>query len=424
MEQIIIILLVFLLAVILYVAVQSAALTRNLRRLEADRQLDTQQEQSTQAALSQLRLELLDAQRGQRQDLASTLSAQTLQLENRLRSLTVDQEQRLENIRMTMEKQLTALQQDNNKQLTELRETVDARLQKTLEDTMTQSFGLVNQRLKQVYEGLGEMRTLAAGVGDLKKVLGNVKTRGILGEIQLGAILGEILAPQQYAVNVATKAGSRAVVEYAVKLPTEDGETIWLPIDAKFPADAYAALRDAYDTGDPAAVQAAMTVLQGRIKGFAKDIRDKYLDPPNTTEFGIMFLPFEGLYAEVISSGLVEVLQRDYRVNVAGPSTMAALLNSLQMGFKAFAIQKRSSEVWAVLGAVKTEFERFAVVLQSTQTRLGQAEQELDKLVGVRTRIIQKRLSNITALTPADTAALLPELEEPEPFDTADSENC
>ncbi|MEG1943035.1 MAG: DNA recombination protein RmuC, partial [Angelakisella sp.] len=244
------------------------------------------------------------------------------------------------------------------------------------------------QQLRRVYEGIGEMRVLAEGIGDLKKILGNVKTRGILGEVQLGAILAEILSPTQYDTNVPTKKGSRAVVEYAVKLPTQGDEYIYLPIDAKFPADAYSDLQDALNGGSPEAVQLATTTLSSRIKSFAKDISDKYLDPPNTTDFAIMFLPFEGLYAQVINSGLVEVLQRDYRVNIAGPSTMAALLNSLQMGFRAFALQTRSNEVWSVLGAVKTEFDRFAAVLSATQMRLGQAEQELDKLVGVRTRVI------------------------------------
>lgn len=403
MELLLIILNVISILIILFLGVKVGTLER---RLAGDSRADDQREM-----LETLRRELLEAQRGQRQELgqqsqsqnrglSEQLTQQTLQMENRLRSLSLDNEQRLENVRATMEKQLTALQRDNNARLTEMRQVVDQRLQKTLEDTMTQSFGLVNQRLRQVYEGLGEMRTLAAGVGDLKKVLGNVKTRGILGEIQLGAILDEILAPQQFQRNVATKAGSRAVVEFAVKLPTEDSDTIWLPIDAKFPADAYAQLQDAYDTGDSQQIQQAQTTLYSRIKGFAKDIRDKYIDPPNTTEFAILFLPFEGLYAQVVGSGLVEQLQRDYKVNVAGPSTMAALLNSLQMGFKAFAIQKRSNEVWSVLGAVKTEFDRFEAVLLATQNRLSQAEQELDKLVGTRTRMIQKQLQNVTALLP------------------------
>lgn len=299
--------------------------------------------------------------------------------------------------------QLTAVNRNTARMLSEQLSSQNIQMEGRL-----RSLSAVNeQQLRQVYEGIGEMRVLAEGIGDLKKILGNVKTRGILGEIQLGAILEEILSPTQYDTNVATKKGSRTVVEYAVKLPTEDGEFIYLPIDAKFPADAYSDLRDAIDSGSPEAVQAATTVLNSRIKSFARDIRDKYLDPPNTTDFAIMFLPFEGLYAQVINSGLVEVLQRDYRVNIAGPSTMAALLNSLQMGFRAFALQTRSNEVWSVLGAVKTEFDRFATVLQATQMRLGQAEQELDKLVGVRTRAIQRKLTNISALTPAETAELL-----------------
>ncbi|MEG0541195.1 MAG: DNA recombination protein RmuC [Angelakisella sp.] len=416
MDFVVIILLVILSIIILFLGVQLATLSARVKALN-NRDISEQ--------LELLRHELSDGQRGQRQELSvanqttaraisEQLSTQTLQMESRLRSLTLENEQKLENIRITMEKQLTALQQDNNRRLAEMREVVDTRLQKTLEDTMTQSFGLVNQRLRQVYEGLGEMRTLAAGVGDLKKVLGNVKTRGILGEIQLGAILEEILSQTQYETNVATKHGSRAVVEYAIKLPTEGGECVYLPIDAKFPADAYSDLRDAVDSGSAEAVQAATTILNNRIKSFAKDIRDKYLDPPHTTDFAIMFLPFEGLYAQVVNSGMVEVLQRDYRVNIAGPSTMAALLNSLQMGFRAFALQTRSNEVWSVLGAVKTEFDRFATVLQATQTRLGQAEQELDKLVGVRTRVIQRKLTSITALTPTETAELLPEADETE----------
>lgn len=263
---------------------------------------------------------------------------------------------------------------------------------------MTQSFRLVNERLEQVYKGLGEMQTLAVGVGDLKKVLSNVKTRGILGEIQLGAILEEILSPEQYAANIATVPGSKNVVEYAVKLPGDDGAPVYLPIDSKFPGDAYVALQDAYDSGSAEAVQAAFQTLSARIKSFAKDIHDKYIEPPHTTEFGIMFLPFEGLYAEVVNRGLVEVLQRDYKVNIAGPSTMAALLNSLQMGFRTVAIQKRSSEVWAILGAVKTEFDKFGDILAATQNRLNQAGAELDKLVGVRTRAIQRKLRSVEKL--------------------------
>lgn len=328
-------------------------------------------------------------------------------LENRLKTFESGNEQKLENMRQTIEKQLTAIQQDNNRRLDEMRQTVDEKLQKTLEDKMTQSFQLVNDRLEQVYKGLGEMQTLAVGVGDLKKVLSNVKARGIVGEIQLGAILEEILSPEQYATNVATVPGSKNVVEFAIKLPGEEDQPVWLPIDSKFPADAYANLQDAYDSGSQEAVTQAVNVLSQRIRSFAKDIHDKYIEPPYTTDFAILFLPFEGLYAEVVNRGLVETLQRDYRINIAGPSTMAALLNSLQMGFRTLAIQKRSSEVWTVLGAVKTEFDKFHDVLTMTQQRLDQANKELDKLVGTRTRMIQRKLKAVDKLDPAQSAQLL-----------------
>ena len=312
-----------------------------------------------------------------------------------------------------VEERLAQLQLDNNAKLDQMRGLVDEKLQKTLNERMTQSFKLVSDRLEQVYRGLGEMQNLAQGVGDLKKVLSNVKTRGILGEIQLGAILKEILAPEQYAVNIATREGSRDVVEFAVKLPTEKG-FVYLPLDSKFPGETYARLRDAYDTGDPSLVQEAAKMLDVRLKQEAKDIHDKYLDPPHTTEFGILFLPFEGLYAEVVNRGLVEVLQRDYQVNIAGPSTMAALLNSLQMSFKTFAIQKRSGEVWQVLGAVKTEFDKFEEALRATQNRLNQANDELDKLVGTRTRKMQQKLKQVTELSGEEAARVLQLDEEKE----------
>ena len=316
-------------------------------------------------------------------------------LERRMNDLSLTTEQKLEIIRDSMEKKLVMLREDNNRQLEEMRQTVDEKLQKTLEEKMNRSFSLVNERLEQVYKGLGEMQNLAVGVGDLKKVLSNVKTRGILGEIQLGNILREILSPEQYEENVATKKGSKNVVEFAVKLPADDNGFIYLPIDSKFPGDSYAALREAIDDGDKQRIDAAAKTLITTIKNEAKDIRDKYISPPDTTEFAIMFLPFEGLYSEVVNRGLVEVLQRDYKVNIAGPSTMAALLNSLQMGFKTLAVQKRSAEVWEVLGAVKSEFDKFNDVLVMTQQRLDQANKELDKLVGVRTRQIQRKLKNV-----------------------------
>ena len=316
------------------------------------------------------------------------------QMARQLESSAVQSEQKLENIRLTLEKRVSAMQADNDRRLEEIRRTVDDKLQQTLEEKLHNSFALVSRQLEQVSRGLGEMQTLANGVGDLKKVLSNVKTRGILGEIQLGAILEEILAPGQYAENIATIPGSSERVEYAVKLPGDNKGPVWLPIDAKFPADAYGALQDAYDSADPA-VQQAAGVLEKRIKSFAKDIRDKYVRLPYTTDFGVMFLPVEGLYAEVVRRGISEILQRDYRIVVAGPTTMAALLNSLQMGFRTLAIQKRSGEVWQVLAGVKAEFDTFATVLTQTQNRLRQAGDELEKLVGVRTRQIQRRLQAV-----------------------------
>ena len=331
-------------------------------------------------------------------------------LESRFKTFSLENEQKLDLIRKSVETKLTYIQEDNNKQLEEMRKTVDEKLQNTLEEKMNKSFELVNQRLEQVYKGLGEMQTLAVGVGDLKKVLTNVKTRGIVGEIQLGAILSEILSPEQYDENVATKKGSKNVVEFAVKLPAEDDGFIYLPIDSKFPGDTYAALRDAIEDGDKEKINLAAKMLTTTIKNEAKDIRDKYIDPPNTTEFAIMFLPFEGLYSEVVNRGLVEVLQRQYKVNVAGPSTMAALLNSLQMGFKTLAVQQRSAEVWKILGEVKTEFDKFNDVLVATQQRINQANSELDKLVGVRTRQIQRKLKNVQSIEITDNS--LEELSE------------
>ncbi|MBQ3068947.1 MAG: DNA recombination protein RmuC [Clostridia bacterium] len=362
------------------------------------------------AAASARQTDLIDQHMKERQDvLRDNVTVSMAQMEQRLRTMETMNEQKLEAIRVSMEQRLQYLQEENNRRLDEMRRTVDEKLQKTLEDTMTQSFRLVNERLEQVYKGLGEMQTLASGVGDLKKVLSNVKTRGILGEIQLGAILEEILAPEQYEMNVVTVPSSTAVVEFAVRLPGADGEQVYLPIDSKFPADAYTALQEAYDSGSAEAVNAAAAVLMTRIKGFAKDIRDKYIEPPYTTDFAIMFLPFEGLYAEAVNRGLVEILQREYKVNLAGPSTMAALLNSLQMGFRTLAIQKQSGEVWKLLGAVRTEFDKFGDILSATQTRLEQAHKELDKLVGVRTRAIQRRLRDVERLDAAEAAGYLEE---------------
>lgn len=331
-------------------------------------------------------------------NMAENQKFQLQQMENRLKTFSMENEQKLENIRSTVEKKLTYMQEDNNKQLENIRTTVDEKLQNTLENKLNKSFETVSKQLQQVYKGLGEMQNLAVGVGDLKKVLSNVKTRGILGEIQLSAILKEILSPEQYEENVATKKGSRNVVEFAIKLPADDDSTVYLPIDSKFPGDTYAKLVDAMNSGNKEEIEVCSKNLLRTIKSEAKDIHDKYISPPNTTEFAIMFLPFEGLYAEVVNRGMVDVLQREYKVNVAGPSTMGALLNSLQLGFKTLAVQKRSAEVWQILNDVKREFDTFADVLEKTQARLNQANTELDKLVGVRTRKIQSQLSKVQKL--------------------------
>ena len=374
-------------------------LTAGLSRLQSEL------ERSVQGDILTLGKYLMESQETQSQTESRALLGQ-------LDAFSRQSSHALEGVRATLERQLSAIRQDNNAKLDEMRQTVDEKLQKTLNDRMTESFRLVNDRLEQVYRGLGEMQTLAQGVGDLKKVLSNVKTRGILGEVQLGAILEDILTPEQYGKNVATVPGSRNVVEYAVKLPVEDGGFVWLPIDAKFPGDSYAALRDAYDAGDPAAIQSAVRQLLLTVRMEAKDIREKYISPPHTTEFGILFLPFEGLYAEVVNRGMVETLQREYRVNIAGPSTMAALLGSLQMSFRTIAIQRRSGEVWNILGAVKTEFDKFAEALAMTQNRLEQASSELDRLVGVRTRQIQRKLRGVSSLPQEQSAALFPEEEQ------------
>ncbi|MBE7019305.1 MAG: DNA recombination protein RmuC [Ruminococcaceae bacterium] len=332
--------------------------------------------------------------------------------EERLNQFSLNNEKKLEQIRETVENKLTHMQEDNNKKLEKMRETVDEKLQKTLEDRIGKSFQLVSERLEEVYKGLGEMKTLASGVGDLKKVLSNVKTRGILGEIQLGAILEQMFSPDQYETNVAVKKGSANVVEFAIRLPGDGTEPLYLPIDAKFPVDAYTQLTDAYDSGDTAQIETAKTALDRRIKQFAKDISEKYISPPETTDFAIMFLPVEGLYAEVVRHGMVEVLQRDYKVNIAGPTTICAFLQSLQMGFKTLAIQKRSGEVWNVLGAVKSEFQKFSDVIKSAQQRLDQAHGELEKLVGVRTRAIQRKLNSVSSLSEEETKKILPDVPE------------
>ncbi|MCR5174486.1 MAG: DNA recombination protein RmuC [Oscillospiraceae bacterium] len=345
----------------------------------------------------------------------------TGQIDRMDRELTEDQRQLNETVRERLAVMQTALEQgvrslreETGRKLDEIRGTVDEKLQTTLEKRITESFRTVSEQLEQVYRGLGEMQTLAEDVGGLKKVLAGVKTRGILGEVQLGAILEEILSPEQYDTNVATVPGSAERVEYAVRLPGRDG-TVYLPIDAKFPGERYAQLAEARESGDRNAETEARKALMNVLRAEARDIHEKYVEVPYTTGFGVMFLPFEGLYAEAVNSGLIEELQRDWRISVAGPSTMAALLNSLQMGFRTLAIRKRSGEVWEVLGAVKTEFEKFGDVMVSMQRHLNQTSSDLEDLMGRRTRAIARKLRNVQQLDDDRASELLPEWEEEGP---------
>lgn len=350
-------------------------------------------------------------ERAQREELGVTRGEQATaaaQLRGEVRAALQASETRLEALRRTMDEKLSALQQDSARQLEEMRRTVDEKLQGTLEQRLGEAFRAVGERLEAVQRGIGEMQSLASGVGDLKKVLGNVKVRGTWGEIQLGNLLAQMLAPEQYALNVATRPHAAERVEFAVRLPgSERGAEVLLPIDSKFPIEDYQRLVDASERADAAAVEECGRQLEARIKACAQDIRDKYVNPPSTTDFGILFLPTEGLYAEVARrSGLIELLQRDHRVVVAGPTTLAALLNSLQMGFRTLAIQKRSSEVWQVLGAVKTEFGRFGEVLAGVEKKLVEASHKLGA-VGTRSRAIERQLRSVQELPAAEAQAVL-----------------
>ena len=369
--------------------------------------------------LKENRTELTSSLRDNREEMSKGIDNLTSKLEEKLTTIAEtiklnareDREQLSQSLKdfnelhkqkfndMTLKQE--KLIETTNERLEKMRETVDEKLHKTLEERLGRSFKLVSERLEAVQKGLGEMQNLASGVGDLKKVLSNVKTRGVLGEIQLGNILEQIMAPEQYDQNVKTKSGSDAHVEFAIKLPGKDvsGKEVYLPIDAKFPQEDFIRLQGAYDIGDPVAIEKANKDLMRSIKNFAKDIRDKYIDPPNTTDFGIMFLPVEGLFAEVARQPeMITMLQREYKIIVTGPTTLAAMLNSLQMGFKTLAIQKRSSEVWKILGAVKTEFGKFGGVLEKAQKKITEANNELDTLVGTRTRMMFSKLKGVEEL--------------------------
>jgi len=351
-----------------------------------------------------------DSQLRQMSEVAGMQKDQLDSFSKQLLALTRLNEDKLESLRKTIEAQLRAMQEDNSRKLEQMRAVVDEKLQSTLEKRLGDSFKQVSERLEQVYKGLGEMRSLATGVGDLKKVLTNVKTRGTWGEIRLSHILEQILTPDQYEINVATKKGSSERVEFAIKLPGQGAHienTVWLPIDSKFPQEDYQRLTDAQEAADKIQAEISVKNLETRIKAEAKAIRQKYIDPPNTTDFGIMFLPVEGLYAEVLRRpGLCDSLQRDYRIVVTGPTTLAALLNSLQMGFRTLAIEKRSSEVWQLLGAVKTQFSKFGEVLAKTKKKLQEASNTIDQ-AEVRTRVISRKLSKVQELPRSDSAKLM-----------------
>ena len=357
--------------------------------------------------MSDLGKGLNDAQ--ERQERAST--ERIRDLEGEFARIRADILAALDKVREEETAGLERVRAQNQASLDKIDQTVNEKLQKTLDDRISRSFAAVNERLTQVYEGLGEMRTVASGVSDLKNVLSNVKDRGILGEIQLGAILGDILAPEQYEEQFHLIPGKPEMVDFAVRLPgPEDGEPVYLPIDSKFPGDTYAALNDAYASGDPEELKRRRSALAQEMKRCARSIRDKYIVPPRSTDFAILFLPFEGLYAEVVNMGMVEVLQREYRVNITGPSTMAAMLNSLQMGFRTLAIQKKSGEVWKILEAAKKEFATFQKGLDDARRRLQQADDELEKLVGTRTRAIERKLRTVSVLDEGEDAARILDL--------------
>jgi DNA recombination protein RmuC len=372
----------------------------------------SQSEQLRRLVDDKLDQALTNARQG-RMEQAESLKQFGASLTGQLQQLTQRNAEGLEALRQSVEQKLASIQNDNNHKLEQMRQTVDEKLHNTLEQRLGESFKLVSERLELVHKGLGEMQTLASGVGDLKKVLSNVKVRGTWGEVQLESLLEQLLVPEQYARNVATRPNSNDRVEFAIRLPGRDdaGSVVWLPIDAKFPLEDYQKLVEAQEVGDLDAMESMGKALETRIRGEAKAIRDKYLEPPYTTDFGLLFLPIEGLYAEVIRRpGLFDYLQREYRVTITGPTTLAAILNSLQMGFRTLAIEKRSSEVWKVLGAVKTEFGKFGEVLARTRKKLDEARNTIDA-AEVRTRAIGKQLKQVESLPVDEAQTVLGEVE-------------
>jgi DNA recombination protein RmuC len=375
-----------------------------------------------EAMLDKMEKSIRDEFQRNRNESSEQAKNQRIELAGSLKSFEEKFTTGVKDLQLTIEKNLKNIREDNDKQLGEMRKTVDEKLQTTLEKRLGESFKLVSERLELVHKGLGEMQTIASGVGDLKKVLSNVKTRGVLGEYQLGNILEQILTNDQFGRNVATKKGSQAHVEFAVKLPGKStDEEVWLPVDSKFPIESYEVLLEAYEKGDPGQIEVAQKVLIRTVEGFAKDISEKYIDPPHTTDFGIMFLPVESLYAEVLRHpGLFENLQRNYKITITGPTTLSALLNSLQMGFRTLAVQRRSSEVWKVLGAVKSEFGKFSEHLGKVQKQLYTASGSLESLRVTRTNQIERRLRSVETLDAGESREVLeipPDELESEPND-------
>ena len=408
MEWIIVFLLVVLIIVQLY-QIKRFSGAQGKRTEEAFKQAFDRIERNFREDFKLNREESRGIAKENRDELAASLNNFQVSFERGIASFNALQREKL----AALNEQQQQLVANTEKRLEEIRVTVEEKLQKTLNERISQSFKMVNEQLENVQKGLGEMQTLAQDVGGLKRVLSNVKTRGNIGEIQLSMLLEQILAPEQYEANVKTKKGSDALVEFAVKLPGKDDglEFVYLPIDAKFPKDVYEQLLDAYDTADPQQIESAGKVLETTIRKMAKDISDKYLAPPATTEFGIMFLPFEGIYAEVVRrSSLLEDLQRNYHVVVTGPTTLAAILNSLQMGFRTLAIQKYSGEVWKILGAVKKEFESMGGMLEKAKKHIETANGQIEHVLGVRTRAIQRRLKDVDTLSAEDARRIIPEI--------------
>jgi DNA recombination protein RmuC len=368
----------------------------SLNRDELSKNLKENRNEFTQS-FERLNETLLKKAKDDREELRRTLKDFETSFSKSVESFNTTQKEKFDQMKLKQEEMIKTTEL----RLERMRETVDEKLHKTLEERLGKSFDSVSKQLLEVQKGLGEMQSIASGVGDLKRVLTNVKTRGVLGEIQLGNILEEIMSRDQYETNVKTKKGSDAIVEFAIKLPGRNvnDSPVFLPIDAKFPQEDYARLQTAYELGDSVAVEQSMKALLLAIKKFAKDIANKYIDPPNTTDFGIMFLPTEGLFAEVIRQpDMITFLQREYKIVITGPTTLAAMLNSLQMGFKTLAIQKRSSEVWNVLASVKKEFNTFGGVLEKAQKKINEANNEIENLVGTRTRMMQSKLKNVEQL--------------------------